>query len=77
MSNTQEIAAAQELYKTRVASIERENARWVAEIERNFANDPVVRDEQLIIIEDLRILSLQIALEERDSTLDKLVSQQC
>jgi hypothetical protein len=75
MINTKEVVAAQELYKTRVASIERENTRWVAEIERNFANDPAVCNQQLAVIKDLRTLSLQIALEERDNVLDKLVSE--
>ncbi len=75
MTNTQAVVAAQELYKTRVASIERENSRWVAEIERNFADAPAVRNQQLALIEDLRTLSLQIALEERDNTLDKLICE--
>jgi len=68
------VVAVQDMYKSRIMSIERENARWKAEIERGLASNPGLRADQLALLDDHRVLSIRIAAEERDKELNKLVS---
>ncbi len=75
MTTAAAVVAVQALYKSRVMSIEKENARWKAEIERRFASNPGLMADQLALLDDLRVLSIQIAAEEKDKALDNLVTR--